>query len=100
MSSLSKLTMAALLGAASMYSGTSAAQGPCTGNPWDPRNPGCATDYGRAPLLTGRSAAVGGIGLYCETPRLTCRLAAPADIGGACSCAARGGRRIVGIARP
>jgi hypothetical protein len=51
--------------------------------------PGVATT---APLVTGRSVAVGNVGDFCSTPVKTCQLIQPSYVGGGCSCRVPGGR--------
>ncbi len=45
-----------------------------------------------APLVTGRSVALGGVGDFCATPVKTCQLLQPSYVGGGCSCRVPGGR--------
>jgi hypothetical protein len=45
-----------------------------------------------APLATGRSAAIGQLGIYCGTPVKTCELYHASYVGGDCSCRVPGGR--------
>ena len=61
-------------------------------------NPGYASGYGypgygyaAAPLVTGRSVAIGGMGGYCSTPVRTCELYQASYIGNGCSCRVVGG---------
>ncbi len=60
--------------------------------------PGYASGYGypgygyaAAPLVTGRSVAIGGMGGYCSTPVKTCELYQASYIGNGCSCRVPGG---------
>ena len=62
--------------------------------------PGYAAGYGypgygyaAAPLVTGRSVAIGGMGGYCSTPVRTCALYQASYIGNGCSCRVRGRTR-------
>jgi hypothetical protein len=45
-----------------------------------------------APLVTGRSVAIGQMGIYCATPVKTCELYRASYVGGGCSCRVPGGR--------
>ena len=47
--------------------------------------------YAAAPLVTGRSVAIGGMGGYCSTPVKTCELYQASYIGNGCSCRVPGG---------
>ena len=47
--------------------------------------------YAAAPLVTGRSMAIGGMGGYCSTPVRTCELYQASFIGNGCSCRVVGG---------
>ncbi len=47
--------------------------------------------YPAAPLVTGRSVAIGGMGGYCSTPVRTCELYQASYIGNGCSCRVVGG---------
>ncbi len=60
--------------------------------------PGYASGYGypgygyaAAPLVTGRSVAIGGMGGYCSTPVKTCELYQASYLGNGCSCRVPGG---------
>jgi hypothetical protein len=54
--------------------------------------PGYAYVAPAAPVVMGRSVAIGGIGDFCSTPVKTCQLVHASYVGIGCSCRVPGGR--------